>query len=141
VRSGAVRAVAAVLLVGGALAGCGGEPAAAPAQSDRPDEVTVTPGPDGVQAVEVDADDANRFHPSLIKAQPGPVLLTLRHVGKGAPHNWLARDLPGARVPVVRGGETRSASFRIGRPGDYRFVCTIHEAQGSVGRIVVESAP
>jgi plastocyanin len=141
VRSGAVRAVAGGVLLVGLAAACGGEPAAPPPQSALPDEVTLTPGPDGVQSVEVDADDRNRFHPSLIKAQPGPVLLTLRHVGTGAPHNWLARDLPGARVPVVRGGETRSASFRIGRPGDYRFVCTIHEAQGSVGRIVVESAP
>lgn len=140
-RSGAVRAVAGCLLLGGLVAACGGEPAEPPPQSSRPDEVTLTPGPDGVQAVEVDADDRNRFHPSLINAKPGPVRLTLHHVGVGAPHNWLTRDLPGARVPLVRGGETRTASFRIGRPGSYRFVCTIHEAQGSVGRIVVAAAP
>jgi plastocyanin len=138
VRSGAVlTAVAGCVL----LAGCGGEPAAPPPQSSRPDQVTIRPGPDGVQAVDVDADDANRFHPSLIDAQPGPVQLTLHHVGTGAPHNWTARDLPGARVPLLQGGESRSVRFRIGRPGDYRFVCTIHEAQGSVGRIVVRAAP
>lgn len=119
------------------LAGCGGAPAMPAAQSAKPDRVAISPGADGVQAVEVDADDANRFHPSLVEAKPGPVRLTLRHVGTGAPHNWAARDLPGARVPLVRGGESRTARFTVGRPGDYRFVCTIHEAQGSVGRLVI----
>ena len=137
-RSGAVLAAAAGCLL---VAGCGGEPAAPAPQSARPDRVRVSPGPDGVQAVDIDADDANRFHPSLVEAQPGPVQLTLRHVGTGAPHNWSARDLPGARVPLVRGGESRTVRFRVGRPGEYRFVCTIHEAQGSVGRIVVRAAP
>ncbi|MFL6130604.1 MAG: cupredoxin domain-containing protein [Mycobacteriales bacterium] len=138
-RSAAVLAAAAGCVL---LAGCGGGPAAPRiAESSRPDQVTVAPGPDGVQVVDVDADDANRFHPSLIEARPGPVQLTLHHVGKGAPHNWTARDLPGGRVPLVRGGESRTVRFRIGRPGDYRFVCTIHEAQGSVGRLVVRAAP
>ena len=53
----------------------------------------------------------------------------------------LPDHLPGARVPLVRGGESRTVRFRVGRPGDYRFVCTIHEAQGSVGRLVVRAAP
>lgn len=124
-----------------AAAGCGGEPATPAPQSTRPDSVSVTPGPDGVQAVEIDADDANRFHPSLVEARPGPVRLTLRHVGRGAPHNWTVRDIPGARVPLTRAGEVRTARFTVGRPGDYRFVCTIHEAQGSVGRLVLKAAP
>jgi plastocyanin len=130
-----------VLLAGFVLlAGCGGEPAAPPAQSSPPDEVTVSPGADGVQAVDVDADDANSFHPSLVRAEPGSVRLTLRHVGTGAPHNWVAADVPGARVPLARGGESRTVRFTVARPGDYRFVCTVHEAQGSVGRLVVQAA-
>lgn len=137
-RSAAVLAATAGCLL---LVACGGEPPAPAAQSARPDRVTVSPGPDGVQVVDIDADDANRFHPSLIDAQPGPVQLTLHHVGSGAPHNWSARDLPGARLPLVRGGESRTVRFQAGRPGDYRFVCTIHEAQGSVGRLVIRAAP
>ena len=119
------------------LVSCATEPAAPPPQSARPDEVTVASGADGVQAVDIDADDANHFHPSLVNAQTGPLRVSLHHVGTGAPHNWTATDLPGARVPLARGGETRTARFVVGRPGDYRFVCTIHEAQGSVGRLVV----
>lgn len=136
-RARAVLAATAGCLV---LAGCGGEPAAPAAQSTKPDRVTLSPGPDGVQAVEVDADDANRFHPSLVEARPGPIVLTLRHVGKGAPHNWSARAVPGARAPLARAGESRTVRFKVNRPGDYRFVCTIHEAQGSVGRLVVTAA-
>jgi plastocyanin len=32
-----------------------------------------------------------------------------------------------------------SRRFTIGRPGDYRFLCTIHEAKGQVERLVVTS--
>jgi plastocyanin len=141
VRSPRALAVAGGCVLPVLLAGCGGEPATPAPESTKPDSVTVSPGPDGVQAVEIDADDANHFHPSLVQARPGPVRLTLRHVGEGAPHNWTVRDIPGARVPLSRAGEARTVRFTVGRPGDYRFVCTIHEAQGTVGRLVVEAAP
>ena len=122
------------------LSGCG-EPPQPPAQSSQPDRVTLSRGPDGTQAVEIDADDGNRFHPSLVEARPGPVRVTLRHVGTGAPHTWSARDLPGARVSLVSAGQSRSVRFVVSRPGDYRFVCTIHESQGQVGRLVIEAVP
>lgn len=131
-RAGAVAAAVAVL----AVAGCGSGPDA-PAQSTRPDEVTLTPAADGTQSVEVEADDSFRFHPSVINARPGPVELTLTHAGRGAPHNWRAAQLPGASVPLLQAGESRSVRFTVGRAGDYRFVCSIHEAQGQVGRLVV----
>lgn len=136
-RSAARLATAAGCLI---LVGCGGQPATPAAQSSRPDQVTVTPGPDGVQAVDIDADDHFRFHPSVVQARPGPVQVTLHHVGTGAPHNWVARQPPGAQIPLVRGGESRSVRFRLPRPGDYSFVCTIHEAQGMAGRLVVRAA-
>jgi plastocyanin len=130
-------AVGCLLLV--ALAGCGGKPAPK-AGSTRPDEVTLTPAADGSQQVQIDADDSYRFHPSLVRAAPGPVEVTLHNVGEGTPHNWTAGTLPGAAVPLIRGGESRSVRFTVSRAGDYRFVCTIHERQGQVGRLVV-SAP
>jgi plastocyanin len=123
-----------------ALAGCGEPDNPAADQSGQPDEVTLTPGPDGTQTVEVDAGDDFRFHPSVVNARPGPVQLTLKHVGKGAPHTWRAAQLPGASVPLTTAGQSNSIRFTIGRPGDYRFVCSIHEAQGQVGRLVVKSA-
>jgi plastocyanin len=131
------------VLVGCALAltltACGQASNPAAGESGQPDEVTLSPGPGGTQSVEVDAGDDFRFHPSVINAQPGPVRLTLKHVGKGAPHNWQAAQLPGAQVPLTTAGQSNSVSFTIGRPGDYRFVCSIHESQGQVGRLVVKS--
>jgi plastocyanin len=124
-----------------ALAACGQPDNPAAAESNQPNEVTLSPGPDGIQSVVVDAGDDFRFHPSVINARPGPVALTLTHVGKGAPHNWQAAGLPGATVPLTTAGQSRSVRFTIGRPGDYRFVCSIHQAQGQVGRLVVKSAP
>lgn len=131
------------MLAGGALllglTSCGQADNPAAGESDQPDQVTLTPGADGTQSVEVDAGDDYRFHPSVINAQPGPVRLTLKHVGKGAPHNWQAAQLPGANVPLTTAGQSNAVSFTIGRPGDYRFVCSIHESQGQVGRLVVKS--
>jgi plastocyanin len=136
VGAGAVRVTVgcALALV---LTACGQPANPARSESSQPDTVTLTPGPDGTQSVEVDAGDDFRFHPSLINAAPGPVRLTLKHVGKGAPHNWQAPQLPGASVPLTTAGQSNSVRFTIGRAGDYRFVCSIHEAQGQVGRLVV----
>jgi plastocyanin len=132
------------ILAGGALlvasTSCGQADNPASAESGQPDQVTLTPAADGTQSVEVDAGDDFRFHPSLITAQPGPVRLTLKHVGKGAPHNWRAPRLPGASVPLTTAGQSQAVTFTIERPGDYRFVCSIHEAQGQVGRLVVRPA-
>jgi plastocyanin len=119
------------------LAACGQPDDPARSESGQPDAVTLTPAPDGTQSVEVDAGDDFRFHPSVINAEPGPVHVTLKHVGKGAPHNWRAPQLPGASVPLTTAGQSNSPRFTIGRPGDYRFSCSIHEAQGQVGRLVV----
>ena len=119
------------------LAACGQPDDPARGESAQPDAVTLTPGPDGSQSVEVDAGDDFRFHPSVINAEPGPVRLTLKHVGRGAPHTWQAPQLAGAVVPLTSAGQSNSIRFTIGRPGDYRFFCSIHEAQGQVGRLVV----
>jgi len=137
VRSSAVVALAAGAAV---LSACGGEPPAPPPQSSQPDAVTLTPAADGRQSVEIDADDGNRFHPSLVTARPGPVTVTLKHVGKGAPHNWSVTDLPAARVSLVSAGQSRSVTFTVSKPGAYRFLCSIHVAQGQVGTLTVAAA-
>lgn len=134
--AGAVRVAVGCALVL-VLTACGQPSNPARSESGQPDSVTLTPGPDGAQSVEVDAGDDLRFHPSTINAAPGPVRLTLKNVGKGAPHTFEAAQLPGARVPLTTAGQSNSVRFTIGSPGDYRFVCTIHEAQGQVGRLVV----
>jgi plastocyanin len=136
VGAGAIRVTVGCALVL-VLAACGQPENPARSESSQPDAVTLSPGPDGTQAVEVDAGDDFRFHPSVIDAEPGPLRLTLKHVGRGAPHTWQTPQLPGAVVPLTTAGQSNSIRFTIGRPGDYRFFCSIHEAQGQVGRLVV----
>jgi plastocyanin len=104
-----------------------------------PTETTVRPGPDGVQAVDISVGDDYRFSPSVVNAQVGRIRLTLRHTGEGAPHTLFGPGVPGMRVGLVRPGETQSVQFTAGQPGRYRFVCTIHEAQGQTGTLVVAS--
>jgi plastocyanin len=104
-----------------------------------PTETTVRPGPDGVQAVDINVGDDYRFSPSTIDAQVGRIRITLHHIGHGAPHTLLGPAVPGMRIGLVRPGETQSVQFRASQPGRYRFVCTIHEAQGQTGTLVVAS--
>ena len=130
---------AGVLAVAGGcllLAACGaartsGEKAAGPTVA------VLSPGADGVQAVEVGVGDNYRFSPSVLDAHVGEIRLTLRHVGNGAPHTLYGADVPGMRVPLVRAGQSQTVQFRASHPGSYRFVCTIHEAQGEIGQLVV----
>ena len=118
------------------LSGCSNREMRRPPPSG-PAETTVRPGPDGVQAVDINVGDDYRFSPAVINVRVGQIRLTLHHVGQGAPHTLYSAAVPGMRVGLVRSGETQSVQFTIAQPGRYRFVCTIHEAQGQTGTLVV----
>jgi plastocyanin len=131
-----------VLLAAGALlaAGCQRRPVAAP-PAPTPSSVTVTPGPDGVQAVTVQAGTRSaagqyRFVPDTLTVSVGRVRLTFRNTGS-TPHNLTFRDPVSGRQPVatatLRGGGEQQLDFAVSVPGRYRFVCTIHEALGQTG--------
>jgi plastocyanin len=92
---------------------------------------------DGVQQVTVYVDDHYRFTPDIITVHPGAVRITLVHRGTGAPHDLQVVDFPGDFVPLVQPGGTTSATFTAPAPGRYEFVCTIHEALGQTGTLVV----
>lgn len=139
-RGVAVPAVLVLVAVAAGLAACARTPARPPSGSSRPDRVTAALAADGVQVVDLDAGNDYRFHPSEVDARVGRIRLTLHHVGIGAPHTWSAPDIPKARGPLVQPGESQTLSFTVTRPGTYRFVCTIHERQGQVGRLVVSPA-
>lgn len=131
-----VRRLAVWLTAAGlALAGCsnGSSPV-----NRAPHTGTATPTVvNGVQQVtlEVGADD--RFHPSTIVVHRGKVEVTLKHDDSGAPHDWSLTGFPGAYVPIVNGGQSRSVSFMAPSPGSYPFVCTIHAKLGMTGTLVV----
>jgi plastocyanin len=126
----------AVLVAAMVVTGCSSREMRRPPPTG-PTETTVRPGPDGVQAVDVNVGDDYRFSPAVIDVQVGRIRLALHHVGKGAPHTLYGAQVPGMRVGLVRAGETQSVQFTAARPGRFRFVCTIHEAQGQTGTLVV----
>lgn len=91
----------------------------------------------GMQEVVITTDQSYRFYPSTITVHPGKVRITLKHVGTGAPHDWSLQDFPADYVPLVSAGQTKSVVFTAPAPGTYKFVCTIHIAQGQTGTLIV----
>ncbi|MEO6502547.1 MAG: cupredoxin domain-containing protein [Jatrophihabitantaceae bacterium] len=91
----------------------------------------------GVQEVVITTDQNYRFTPTAITVHPGKVRITLKHVGTGAPHDWSLVDFPADYVPLVSAGQTKSVEFQAPAPGTYKFVCTIHIAQGQTGTLIV----
>jgi plastocyanin len=132
-------------LAGGLAAGClllAACQHGQPPQTSTPQrgDVTVTPGPDGVQSVQVDANPQYRFVPATIRVATGRVRITLRVAG-ATPHNLTFTSLVDAgrrvAVPTLSGGVQQSIDFRVSTPGQYRFVCTIHENLGQTGTLIV----
>jgi plastocyanin len=91
----------------------------------------------GVQQITLTVDNGFRFNPSTITVHQGTVKVTLVHKGTGAPHDFSVTGFPADNVPLARGGATTSATFTTPSPGSYKFVCTIHVAQGMTGTLVV----
>ena len=96
----------------------------------------------GVQQLTVTTGADLRFHPSTLVVHPGRVEIILKNVVKGGsggpPHNLLVSGLPGAFVPLTAAGDIGKVTFTAGKPGKYRFVCTIHVQQGQTGTLVIE---
>jgi len=126
---------AAALLVGTLLlAGCQSQAAV---NREPHTGATTASASNGVQDVVITADQRYRFSPSSITVHPGRVRITLSHVGTGAPHDWSLQGFPADYVSLVSPGQTRSVEFVAPSPGTYKFVCTIHVAQGQTGTLVV----
>jgi plastocyanin len=124
------------------LAGCQSHrPAAGP--PPQPSAVTVTPGPDGVEAVMVAEAGAGkyRFVPSQITLHPGRIRITFQNTDV-TPHNFTFSTLQqgGHRiaVPTLGGGGEQSVDFTVNAPGQYQFVCTLHQALGQTGTLTVK---
>jgi plastocyanin len=97
----------------------------------------------GTQQVVLKAGPDLRFHPSTIVVHPGKVRVVLEntaHVGQGAPHNFQVSKDPDADLPLTTAGQQSSTTFIAPAPGRYRFVCTLHAAQGQTGTLVVTRA-
>jgi plastocyanin len=92
----------------------------------------------GIQNITVSGGDNDRFSPSTITVTTGEqVRITLKNTGKGAPHNWTLPDFGADFVPDTAAGTSTSKLFIAPIPGSYQFVCTIHQKEGMVGKLVV----
>jgi plastocyanin len=123
------------------LAGCQRSPRAV-APPPPPSAVTVTPGADGVETVQVTEAGANRYRfvPDTITATAGKIRITFRNTDV-VPHNLTFSTLSAgsSRVatPTLRGGGEQSIEFTVSTPGTYGFVCTLHQGLGQVGTLTV----
>jgi len=130
------RTVAAALVaVALSVAGCSNRQSA-PARRGHTGSATASTE-NGVQQVTLVVNDKFRFDPSTITVHQGTVKVTLVHQGSGAPHDFSVDGAPADHVPLARAGTTTSATFTTPAPGTYRFVCTLHIAQGMTGTLVV----
>jgi len=132
------RRIAGVLaVVAIVLAGCSPTDPPAAARVPQEGDVTVTPGPDGVQAVTLVTRDNFRYVPDRFTVVPGTVRLTVDNES-GTVHD-LHFDVSGTGkdIPSVRSGTTETVEFTVSKPGEFGFVCTFHEQFGQTGTMVV----
>jgi len=145
-RTTALRGGGALLglvVLSGAMAGCGGDDssaAAAPSTAEGVGEVTV--GADGVQEITVQTQDDYLFVPDSFTVDPGKVRLTVLNVAEEMTHNleFTEEEAPapiGAGVDLVAPGQEITIDFEVTQPGDYPFACTFHLQLGQVGTMTV----
>jgi plastocyanin len=95
---------------------------------------TAAAGTDGVQAITVTGDSQMRFSPSVIKAKPGKLRITLRTIG-GTPHD-LEVEPSKINTGLVAEGQPKSIVVTLAS-GRYDFICTFHVRSNMVGVIDV----
>jgi len=145
-RTTALRGGGALLglvVLSGAMAGCGGDDssaAAAPSTAEGVGEVTM--GADGVQEITVQTQDDYVFVPDSFTVDPGKVRLTVLNVAEEMTHNleFTEDEAPapiGAGVDLVAPGQEITIDFEVTEPGDYPFACTFHLQLGQVGTMTV----
>jgi plastocyanin len=129
--------VAALLVAAAALLAACSNPQPAINRPSPSGTTTAAAATNGIQQVRIIVDDRYRFFPSTVTVHPGRVEITLVHQGTGAPHTLQVLGFPADFVPLVRPGQTSSATFDAPAPGRYTFVCTIHRVQGQIGTLIV----
>jgi len=129
--------LAAAVLAAWVITGCGADNPPSAADAPQSGDVTVTAGPDGVQAVTLVTQDNFRYIPARFTVVPGPVRLTLENPS-GTVHNLRFEEGgPEEEIPVVRSEESETIEFTVSTPGEYEFICTFHEQLGQRGTMVV----
>jgi plastocyanin len=116
----AVLAVLAVL-----LAGCTNREPPRFDEARHPHAtVTATTGPDGVQRVDIDANDNDRFLPDTVVVHPGKVAIVVHNLGV-VPHTL---EIPALHVESgnIDKHQVKTVAFAVDEPGSYPFDCAYH---------------
>lgn len=136
---------AALLLLLGVLAGCGGEDEQ-PSGGDPsalPEGVgVVTVADNGVQEITLQTQDDYVFTPDRFTVAPGKVRLTVVNVADQMTHNLEFDEGEGpepidAGIDFLAPGQEETIEFEVTVPGDHPFTCTFHVQQGQVGTMTV----
>jgi plastocyanin len=132
-----------LVLVSGALAGCGHEePPAAAAPSTAARLGTVTTAEDGVQEITLQTQDDFVFVPAEFTVDPGRIRLTVVNAAEQMTHNLEFTTGAGPEeisegIDVLAPGEEKTIEFDVAQPGDHPFECSFHVQLGQVGTMTV----
>ncbi len=131
-----------LVLLSGALAGCGGEDSPAAPATTAAGGGTVTTADDGVQEITLQTRDDFTFTPDRFTVDPGRVRLTVVNVAEQMTHNleFVTGDGPeeiAQGISILAPGEEKTIEFAVEAPGDHPFECSFHVPQGQVGTMTV----
>jgi plastocyanin len=93
-----------------------------------------TVGPPGAQTATVEMRNDLKYHPSTVNARVGKVTLTVSNT-ETVPHDLVFADPGLGQISNLDGKESKPLVVTFGRPGTFRFACTIHP--GMTGEVVV----
>ena len=130
------RGAAVAVLV--AVTACGGGGSAGgPSESGKQPAavVTASPGPDGVQTVQVVGTAQLTFRPSTVVASPGTIRFVF-HSATDVPHTL---DFPafGKGTGTTQGTKPLSVTITVDKPGTYDYECAFHP--GMTGKLIVRA--
>jgi plastocyanin len=123
--------LAAALLAGAVVAGCGGGTAASGSGAG---------GGEGTATTVVGL-DTMKFNPESIKAKVGtPLKITFRNAGVIAHDLVTEGGTQNAKLVNVASNKSQEGTFLANKPGEYRIICSQpgHTEAGMVGKIIVE---
>jgi plastocyanin len=131
-----------LVLVSGALAGCGGDESPAAPATTAAGVGTVTTADDGVQEITLQTQDDFTFTPARFTVDPGRVRLTVVNVAEQMTHNFEFSSGKGPEeiaegISILAPGEEKTIEFAVAAAGDHPFECSFHVSQGQVGTMTV----
>ena len=137
---------AAMLLLCGVLAGCGGSGSGSGGSAAASTTVAgvgeVTTAPDGVQEITLQTQDDYVFTPDHFTVDPGRVRLTVVNVADQMTHNFKFTTDAGpepidAGISLLAPGQEETIEFTVEVPGDHPFECSFHVQLNQVGTMTV----